>query len=476
MKRLYEFKDDGNLPSIVEKIANVIGRKVGYELSISPFPLEYKGMYAFICGINKGNLGFISLNFDGGNFYSVSLIDDLNDLHSEADIVLEGYNIVQVVDEVSEIIKAYIMGKDVLSMELEESYFRERKPVAKGTFFNWLNDYRGADRLLTDERLSIVYKNHFLDWANANKVLLSVTAFNQQAKEYLAKNKLENKYARKVLVMKGDDLSYVDPPSKEEIKWEEAKAETYETAFAQIDMTVPVIAKQQFNLMYCFGTPGSGKSTRIEQALDNTTARYIVIKGGIKDTDSLVQTLYHLGGAEPIFDEENDEKIINVIPNPDSYDVIVFDDADNIIKNKNNREILLAATDDKRIRVISWKSPKLQNLPKKKAVPSRFIFNSSIIVISNSEKVDSALADRALPVPVVFSKKDMLEAIIVNLDNFMPGIPMEAKTEVLEWFIEKFDSLSRISFRGFKKVMLQYFACGGDSKWKIFAERSINAY
>lgn len=39
MKRLYEFKDDGNLPSIVEKIANVIGRKVGYELSISPFPL-----------------------------------------------------------------------------------------------------------------------------------------------------------------------------------------------------------------------------------------------------------------------------------------------------------------------------------------------------------------------------------------------------------------------------------------------------
>lgn len=448
MKRVNEVFRQEQADKVLGKMSNIIGRKLGVAVGFNPISMyiTQNNEDAYIAIINGNDNYVFSYNVLGNDINSITVYKDIVSLDPVFTIDLKGYNIIQVLDEIVEILKYYI----ATGSEPDLDELMERGPENKSIkiFMQWLNTNKNLNQdMILNRRIVHVYNKEFSDWLDQNRMVLSLGSFKRAVKAYLDKQGLENAYAHKVVIVRGTKVSERPIASKEDRDWEKLKAQGYEDIFDQLRTTVIETCKGTFNALYVYGGSGIGKSKIVNDAVYSTGAKALFFSGGIKSADDLANLLYKY---------------------KNNY-VLVFDDFDSAFKDKNKREILLAALEDSRSRNITWINKSGGRRP------DTFEFTSSIIIISNSPKIDRAILDRSMTVPVVLTKEEILVHISRNLKEFMPKIPLAIKDEVMEFLMDEVDDLSRISFRQFKFALGTKLMRPDGEKWKIWAKRTINA-
>lgn len=204
------------------------------------------------------------------------------------------------------------------------------------------------------------------------------------------------------------------------------------------------------------GTAGCGKSYAVIDELQAEEARFIHITGGIKDSKALYIT----------FCKYNDPNII-----------IVFDDVNDIIRKRQNVEILRAAVTNEKERVISYFENKIL-VDGIKSYQPKVVFKSKVIIITNipKQKIDPAIVSRTSPIEIIVTKYDIAPYIEENIDSAPPhSAPIELKKEAWNYIINeiKLDNIKHLDFRVFEDVMLWRMASfdkgKNDESWKKFA-------
>ena len=215
--------------------------------------------------------------------------------------------------------------------------------------------------------------------------------------------------------------------------------------FASIEDYIGLIQRGIINSLYICGLAGIGKTDVVKKTLKKLKANMVYYNGGIKDTYSLVRTLY----------KNRNKK------------VIVFDDLDKINANKDMCGILKSALQDEPVRTITWLDT--THHAKKDIIPEQFEFTSTVIFISNRARLDPAIKDRSIPMIIHAENGEILEWIHLHFNTFLPKIPMEFKEEVYEFIKANINRFDTMSYRKFKQITtdyLLYSAKGDDDYWK----------
>jgi hypothetical protein len=134
--------------------------------------------------------------------------------------------------------------------------------------------------------------------------------------------------------------------------------------------------------------------------------------------------------------------------------ISVFDDFDSALEDINVINLLKAALDSYPIRIISM--PDIaRNDQSVNSLPSKFEFTGKIIIITNKEKINTAIMSRIPSINVDFTEKEFLANIKHLLKYLNPTVSLAIKEEVLE-YIEKSmikNPSSSIDFRRFSAAV-----------------------
>lgn len=186
----------------------------------------------------------------------------------------------------------------------------------------------------------------------------------------------------------------------------EAKFSTYTTL-------VEAVATGSIRFLTVFGSPGLGKTFEAKATLERSPAKH-----------TLTRTSGHI---TPL------ALYSSLFAHRTIQDVLMFDDCDDVFKNKDCMNILKAAADTHHPRTISWESSSAK-------VPApKFQFAGRIILITNVPALDEAIADRAHCFELALTKDERLYRVLSVLHTI-------AKTELIfskvaGWIVHNADKL-----------------------------------
>jgi len=249
-----------------------------------------------------------------------------------------------------------------------------------------------------------------------------------------------------------DQIEYADP----------------DVVFDDMKKLLKLVITRKRNSIIISGLAGVGKSFTVEETLKESglvKGRDFEIIKGKSTSYALYQSLF-----------ENRDKLI------------VYDDCDSILKNKDAINMLKAALDTNKERVISWKSKstfnpdpletiEIKKLIQKGKLPDHFDFRGRIIFITNIyyKNIDDALLSRSFVIDVTLKAKDVLLRIETILDNIMRDVPeatYDIKKQVLDYFkyLVKNNQLKKpMSIRTFIAGVV--IRLSGDENWKRLVRR-----
>ena len=249
-----------------------------------------------------------------------------------------------------------------------------------------------------------------------------------------------------------DQIEYADP----------------DVVFDDMRKLLKLVITRKRNSIIISGLAGVGKSFTVEETLKESglvKGRDFEIIKGKSTSYALYQSLF-----------ENRDKLI------------VYDDCDFILKNKDAINMLKAALDTNKERVISWKSKstfnpdpletiEIKKLIQKGKLPDHFDFRGRIIFITNIyyKNIDDALLSRSFVIDVTLKAKDVLLRIETILDNIMRDVPeatYDIKKQVLDYFkyLVKNNQLKKpMSIRTFIAGVV--IRLSGDENWKRLVRR-----
>lgn len=249
-----------------------------------------------------------------------------------------------------------------------------------------------------------------------------------------------------------DQIEYADP----------------NVVFDDMRKLLKLVITRKRNSIIISGLAGVGKSFTVEETLKESglvKGRDFEIIKGKSTSYALYQSLF-----------ENRDKLI------------VYDDCDSILKNKDAINMLKAALDTNKERVISWKSKstfnpdpletiEIKKLIQKGKLPDHFDFRGRIIFITNIyyKNIDDALLSRSFVIDVTLKAKDVLLRIETILDNIMRDVPeatYDIKKQVLDYYkyLVKNNQLKKpMSIRTFIAGVV--IRLSGDENWKRLVRR-----
>lgn len=263
-------------------------------------------------------------------------------------------------------------------------------------------------------------------------------------------------------------------PDVEALQTEFEKRATPEERFKDMENYINMVLKGlQPSAIIC-GAPGVGKTYRITQKVKQYGYRmmdnYFIIKGKCTPM-SVYQTLFEYSHPG---------------------DLIVIDDADDIIKNELSINLLKAACDSSDERWVNYGTSKpIPASPEKVEMnpdldweyddkdrpcyPRNFLFNGSIIIITNmaAGQLDTALRNRSLLCDLAFTTKECLEII----ESLMPKLGVgklseKSKREAYDYLynLNQSGADMEVSLRSFNIVANIIEGSDGDS---VSAQRMI---
>lgn len=431
IRKFNEAFEKGTSYLVIQKVANVLSRKIGKAIYVSSYPediITSNGNFIAYTSI-LGNKEKLRWNFDvsgrSDKIVSISYFKNVYDDKPVYVIEFEGENIVQIIDDVA----------DVLTGNFEESYRKhERASFASDLFLRWLDsDKRKNIDLIQNERLSAVFENYFMRWIYDNhEKEMSRGAFMKEAKDYLDSKGLRNRYARSVSVKKGSKEVTVTNKALQKEFEALISGVSLEDKFQMIDYYIRMLLNTDSKkLLIIVGDPGIGKTKTVRDSLLANKGSWKVAggSGAVKNAEALHITMF----------QHKD-------------DVLLLDDVDSLLRGSNKDIIsMLKALGDPGKSEITFISPKFTD---RTSTPRTFYFKGRMIIISNlpANKIDSAIRSRAFFVEITMTEEEKIERIKQNLTNFLIDVAMQIKEEVLE-LLAKFGQFLNIDFRGFETAI-----------------------
>ena len=221
-----------------------------------------------------------------------------------------------------------------------------------------------------------------------------------------------------------------------------------------------------------FGSAGIGKTYGVMKALQESGRTWILTEDEKRDmTPEKMDEMLELPAPSLV-------KISGAITQKGLYKVLykyrkgfilVFDDCDDVLKDKKMANLLKAVLDNGiEHRIVTWESS-----VKNEELPTSFEFQSQIIFISNmtADKVDKAVRSRSVDINLVLNPDEAYE----HIGNVLPFIEttrlnadgepvkIELDTKIQKEIFEKIsihrEQLAEYSFRTYKNAVSCYQFC-----------------
>jgi len=264
----------------------------------------------------------------------------------------------------------------------------------------------------------------------------------------------------------------VDAAAQAENRTEETDQEIIDRLRDRFDMLTDMakaVKRGDVRSLIVSGPPGVGKSHGIEEVLD----RYQMVEtlGGSKKYEVVKGAMSPIGLYCKLYKYAEEDN------------VIVFDDCDSIFSDELALNILKAALDSKKKRMIHWNTDsfKLRN----EGVPSSFMFKGSAIFITNlkfdkvkSKKIQEhlkALESRShyIDLTIDTEREKMLRIKQIVGDGMLDEykLSQEVKDEIVEFVDMNKKKLRELSLRTVLKVA--DLAKAFPDKWEAMAENTV---
>jgi hypothetical protein len=198
--------------------------------------------------------------------------------------------------------------------------------------------------------------------------------------------------------------------------------------------------------------------------------------GGIGKTTAVINTLKSLGLREDMPEQPaGDFMVIRGFSTPKAlyetlFDfkdkILILDDADQVFRDPLGSNLLKAALDDKKVRVINW------NTSREDAdVPSRFTYTGKIIFISNLSitQFPQAIISRSQKVDLTLNteeKVDIITEVFKHVEK-----PAKMKADVLAFVKKHASKANDLNIRSAMNLFPIVEECG--SNWERIAEYSF---
>lgn len=251
------------------------------------------------------------------------------------------------------------------------------------------------------------------------------------------------------------------PIVRESVETEAQIRAKLDERFAALSLMTEAAVAGEVRSFVISGPAGLGKSYGVTQTLERENPYYTIVRGYVRPT-GLYKTLYEYRA-------------------PGS--VVVFDDADAIFGDEAALNLLKAACDTTRRRVLSWLTETKMEDEAGDRLPTSFEFEGTIIFITNydfDEMIDrgsklsphfNALISRSMYLDMKMkNKKDYLIRIKQVVEMGMlrnEGLSESAEKSIVD-FVEKHqDSLRELSLRMVVKVASLYKS--HPAKWQNLA-------
>jgi hypothetical protein len=238
--------------------------------------------------------------------------------------------------------------------------------------------------------------------------------------------------------------------------------------FDMLDDMTRAVKKGDVRALIVSGPPGVGKSHGVEKVLD----RYQLVEtlGGAKKYEIVKGAMSAIG------------LYVKLYKYSDKDNVIVFDDCDSIFSDELSLNILKAALDSKKRRMIHWNtdSHKLRN----EGVPDQFAFEGSAIFITNLKFDKSrgkirehleALQSRChyMDLTIDTEREKMLRIRQIVTDGMLDeyNLSKEIEQEIVEFVNQNKKRLRELSLRTVLKVA--DLAKAFPDRWRAMAETTV---
>ena len=255
------------------------------------------------------------------------------------------------------------------------------------------------------------------------------------------------------------------------VEREESDAEVVERLRERFDMLkdmTKAVKKGDVRAMIVSGPPGVGKSHGIEEVLDRY--RMMETLGG-KKTHEVIK-----GAMSPI------GLYCKLYKMADEGNVVVFDDCDSIFSDELSLNILKAALDSKKRRMIHWNTDSFKL--RSEGVPDCFEFKASAIFVTNLkfDKVKgklrehlSALESRChyMDLTIDTDRDKMLRIKQITNDGMLNSYMFsdEVTQDIIDFIDTNKNKLRELSLRTVLKIA--DLAKAFPTKWEAMAENTV---
>lgn len=461
-------------PEMIVKLMNVIGRRAGIsDVKVVPVPDYYSNRYGQFIGFyvryNSGDI--LRFNFlrkgKGDHFYSIDLVSPKT-IRPYQTIMLNGYNVVEVVDYVADILtgdyfkyaESYTGSgrriRERTSMYSVVELWIDSNPNAKATIQNALQRaLRG--RALNDVLEAI--RPDFEAFRDQQHVPASINAqseFKINCKKYFNQHGIDASVIPTVEVVPGDAVTEtpeepVDPVEKE--AYEGLLKNEHFIKFKLLRTYCEEVAKgnKDFRGIYVYGTGGIGKTHWIDKILkplpnafstnekapgytglvrvlyrhrdeDEILILDDVVTGADMKNENIQWLLksalgdkHHVKitpaneGEESHFDRKTDSLVLC----EEEYNELALEFGGDTYKERRLKESLM--TEDMARVDITTTIDRVQD----------FDFLSTLIFISNYPYIAQAVADRCWSLKMVFTQHQILDLIHEALVSSAPSAPLD---------------------------------------------------
>lgn len=476
----------GKAGMVAQKIFRIIGRRLGTDITMSPVADTYsntEGKFSGYLG-GFGNGEMLRVNFYLGKSDMIISVDywDKPALTPKWNIDMNGFNVIQVLDTVTDVVTG-VYFEDMDLINEVSNYRRENRLYEQAPFtrlmkmqpktnkemmaywLTWSENEEWYDSLQEHGKTDFneLYEKYSREAVKHNikppKSVSSLRVLVSNALKWIK----EDEAAEKVPVAdvkKGVPEDYIETTPEQAKEHEELMNNAHIKKFEFLRFICQRIKLHDPKYMgtYVYGTGGVGKSHHAKDILLSLPETFYMT-GTISGYTGLLQLL---------FDHKDGE-------------IIILDDVINKsdMTNPTMVDILKAALDSDPPRRIQAgkKRKKGEELPDD--APSEetmedFHFNSHLLFITNYEDVPQPLKDRCWTLKMIFSNQQIAEIIESALEKVMPEAPMEDKKFILE-FLKKNIYGKTLSFRLFKRCVELYLTQKNNGQvWEDFIKLQIN--
>ena len=464
-------KEEIGKESVNKAIINVcslVSKRISKKITVPNYSFDYTNSKGDFTGVTcpVGSTQAIrfnwKLNGNSANVDSISFWLSFKKSNPSLELDTSDVSLVKVVDIIANVLLTGETGDYTVLNEDINIISQTKGQVSQdiaSTLSGWATDmFDGTNnfvKALSDYRMKDLFTN-YMNWYNdlsetdLNKYkFVNQSTFLNYLGKYMNQNGIENKFSRKVQVSRASAEIMKVEKSKEKDFKDMLYHVTAEDKFKMLKAMVRSVAKGLRPGFMVIGKSGVGKSSAVVDVLEEEGVQYVPISGAVRNSRALFEIL-----------AKHNKKGL----------VILFDDSDSILKNKECVNILKSATDTTEAyggkRIITFVDTKhTVGATKNKA---QIVFESGIILIANlpKGKIDDALQSRLTPLEITMDKAEMLDYIKVNLEKVLPEIPLNYKTDVWDFINNEITNIRDIDFRRFMSAVAWRVSFEDNNAWK----------